>query len=89
MRLMASPVVPVPVPVPVTDPAVARNPSGGVTIRTRLSQLCQQGQPQLARHLLDSLPRASTAVWNTVIIGFICNKMPLEEALQLYSEMIK
>ncbi|KAK7371800.1 hypothetical protein VNO80_05165 [Phaseolus coccineus] len=83
---MASPVVPVPVPVPVTDPVVARNPSGGVTIRTRLSKLCQQGQPQLARHLLDSLPRASTAVWNTVIIGFICNKMPLE-ALQLYAEM--
>ncbi|CAJ1971630.1 unnamed protein product [Sphenostylis stenocarpa] len=81
---MASPVVPV--PVPVNDPVEARNSSRGVTIRTRLSKLCQQGHPHLARHLLDSLPRASTAVWNTVIIGFICNNMPLE-ALQLYAEM--
>ncbi|KAK7271397.1 hypothetical protein RJT34_27261 [Clitoria ternatea] len=58
----------------------------GVSIRSRLSKLCQQGQPHLARHLLDTLPRPSTVVWNTVIIGFICNNMPLE-ALLLYSQM--
>ncbi|KAL5126127.1 Pentatricopeptide repeat-containing protein, chloroplastic [Glycine soja] len=82
MRVMASStVVPVP-PVPVEG----GKPSRGISIRSRLSKLCQEGQPHLARHLLDTLPRASTAVWNTVIIGFICNHMPLE-ALQLYAEM--
>ena len=82
MRVMASStVVPVP-PVPVEG----GKPSRGVSIRSRLSKLCQQGQPHLARHLLDTLPRASSAVWNTVIIGFICNHMPLE-ALHLYAEM--
>ncbi|KAK7382998.1 hypothetical protein VNO78_28663 [Psophocarpus tetragonolobus] len=73
--MIASRVVPVPVPV-----------EGGVTIRARLSKLCKQGQPEVARELLGTLPRASTAVWNTVMIGFICNEMPLE-ALMLYAEM--
>uniref|UniRef100_A0A368UK95 Pentacotripeptide-repeat region of PRORP domain-containing protein n=1 Tax=Glycine max TaxID=3847 RepID=A0A368UK95_SOYBN len=79
--MASSTVVPVP-PVPVEG----GKPSRGVSIRSRLSKLCQQGQPHLARHLLDTLPRASSAVWNTVIIGFICNHMPLE-ALHLYAEM--
>ncbi|KAI9116886.1 hypothetical protein K1719_012252 [Acacia pycnantha] len=56
------------------------------SIRSRLSKLCQEGQPLLARQLFDILPRPSTVLWNTIIIGFICNNMPLE-ALLFYSQM--
>ncbi|OIW16454.1 hypothetical protein TanjilG_19170 [Lupinus angustifolius] len=56
------------------------------TIRSRLSQLCQQGQPHLARHLFDTIPRPSTVLWNTLIIGFIFNHMPLQSLL-FYSHM--
>ncbi|MED6169788.1 hypothetical protein PIB30_024601 [Stylosanthes scabra] len=56
------------------------------TIRSRLSQLCQQGDPHLARHLFDSLPFPSTVLWNTIIIGFICNNLPLH-ALHFYARM--
>ncbi|XP_028787617.1 pentatricopeptide repeat-containing protein At3g22150, chloroplastic-like [Neltuma alba] len=56
------------------------------SIRSRLSKLCQEGQPHLARQLFDTLPRPSTVLWNTIIIGFICNNMPLE-ALLFYSQM--
>ncbi|XP_027331650.1 pentatricopeptide repeat-containing protein At3g22150, chloroplastic [Abrus precatorius] len=85
--MMASPAIPVSVPV-VPASAETKTPTRtrGVSIRSRLSKLCQEGQPHLARHLLDSLPRPSTVVWNTVIIGFICNNMPLQ-ALLLYARM--
>ncbi|QHN86736.1 hypothetical protein HN51_041043 [Arachis hypogaea] len=56
------------------------------TIRSRLSQLCQQGDPHLARHLFDSLPFPSTVLWNTIIIGFVCNNLPLH-ALHFYARM--
>ncbi|XP_050373347.1 pentatricopeptide repeat-containing protein At3g22150, chloroplastic [Argentina anserina] len=56
------------------------------TMRSRLSRLCQEGQPHLARQLFDTLPRPSTLLWNTIIIGFICNNMPTE-ALSFYSHM--
>ncbi|XP_018501756.2 pentatricopeptide repeat-containing protein At3g22150, chloroplastic [Pyrus x bretschneideri] len=56
------------------------------TIRSRLSKLCQEGQPHLARQLFDTLPRPSCVLWNTIIIGFICNNMP-NEALLFYSQM--
>ncbi|KAK7258309.1 hypothetical protein RIF29_23882 [Crotalaria pallida] len=56
------------------------------TIRSRLSQLCKQGQPHLALHLFHTLPHPSTLLWNTLIIGFISNRMPLQ-ALFLYSLM--
>ncbi|PKI52375.1 hypothetical protein CRG98_027301 [Punica granatum] len=56
------------------------------TIRSRLSKLCQEGQPHLARQLFDTIPRPSTALWNTLIIGFICNHMP-QQALLFYSQM--
>ncbi|KAM2417502.1 hypothetical protein ACFX1W_024330 [Malus domestica] len=54
------------------------------TICSRLSKLCQEGQPHHARQLFDTLPRPSTVLWNTIIIGFICNNMP-NEALLFYS----
>ncbi|BFG25765.1 hypothetical protein CerSpe_120390 [Prunus speciosa] len=56
------------------------------TIRSRLSKLCQEGQPLLARQLFDTLPRPTTVLWNTIIIGFICNNMP-NEALLFYAQM--
>ncbi|KAL5101016.1 hypothetical protein RYX36_005343 [Vicia faba] len=62
------------------------NKAISTSIRSRLSKLCREGQPHLARHLLETLPRPSTVVWNSVIIGFICNNMPLE-ALLLYAQM--
>ncbi|KAH7841753.1 hypothetical protein Vadar_033940 [Vaccinium darrowii] len=57
------------------------------TIRYRLSELCRQGQPHLARQLFDTIPQPKTVLWNTIIIGFICNGMP-DEALLLYSQMV-
>ncbi|XP_058203312.1 pentatricopeptide repeat-containing protein At3g22150, chloroplastic [Rhododendron vialii] len=57
------------------------------TIRYRLSQLCHQGQPHLARQLFDAIPQPKTVLWNTIIIGFICNGMP-DEALRFYSRMV-
>ncbi|KAI3700607.1 hypothetical protein L2E82_45243 [Cichorium intybus] len=56
------------------------------TIRYRLSQLCREGQPHLARQLFDEIPQPTTVVWNAIIIGFICNNMP-HEAILLYSQM--
>ncbi|XP_062106986.1 pentatricopeptide repeat-containing protein At3g22150, chloroplastic [Humulus lupulus] len=56
------------------------------TIRARLSKLCQEGQPHLARQLFDTLPRPTTVLWNTIIIGFICNNFP-NEALLFYAQM--
>ncbi|KAD6453284.1 hypothetical protein E3N88_07989 [Mikania micrantha] len=56
------------------------------TIRYRLSQLCREGQPHLARQLFDEIPKPTTVVWNAIIIGFICNNMP-HEAILLYSQM--
>ncbi|XP_024995880.1 pentatricopeptide repeat-containing protein At3g22150, chloroplastic [Cynara cardunculus var. scolymus] len=56
------------------------------TIRYRLSQLCREGQPHLARQLFDEIPQPTTVVWNSIIIGFICNNMP-HEAILLYSQM--
>ncbi|KAK1418870.1 hypothetical protein QVD17_28018 [Tagetes erecta] len=56
------------------------------TIRYRLSQLCREGKPHLARQLFDEIPKPTTVVWNAIIIGFICNNMP-HEAILLYSQM--
>ncbi|GMH27142.1 hypothetical protein Nepgr_028985 [Nepenthes gracilis] len=56
------------------------------TIRTRLSQLCREGQPHIARQVFDTLPRPTTVLWNTIIIGLICNNMP-KEAILFYSRM--
>ncbi|XP_023763168.1 pentatricopeptide repeat-containing protein At3g22150, chloroplastic [Lactuca sativa] len=56
------------------------------TVRYRLSQLCREGQPHLARQLFDEIPSPTTVVWNAIIIGFICNSMP-HEAILLYSQM--
>ncbi|CAN4081411.1 unnamed protein product [Withania somnifera] len=56
------------------------------TIRYRLSQLCRQGQPHLARQLFDTIPQPTTVLWNTIIIGFICNNMS-HEAISFYSRL--
>ncbi|KAL5581588.1 hypothetical protein UlMin_014030 [Ulmus minor] len=56
------------------------------TIRSRLSKICQEGQPFLARQLFDTIPRPTTVLWNTIIIGFICNNLP-NEALLFYAQM--
>ncbi|KAJ0028266.1 hypothetical protein Pint_36653 [Pistacia integerrima] len=58
------------------------------TIRSRLSKICQEGQPHLARQLFDTIPRPTTVLWNTIIIGFICNKMP-QDAILFYAQMKK
>ncbi|KAL1197513.1 Pentatricopeptide repeat-containing protein [Cardamine amara subsp. amara] len=58
------------------------------SIRSRLSKICQDGNPQLARQLFDAIPKPTTVLWNTIIIGFICNNLP-HEALLFYSRMKK
>ncbi|XP_057467044.1 pentatricopeptide repeat-containing protein At3g22150, chloroplastic [Actinidia eriantha] len=62
------------------------NPHQPRTIRYRLSQLCRDGQPHLARQLFDEIPHPKTVLWNTIIIGFVCNGMS-DEALMFYSRM--
>ncbi|KAG9138760.1 hypothetical protein Leryth_025348 [Lithospermum erythrorhizon] len=56
------------------------------TIRYRLSQLCKEGKIELAHNLFDTIPKPTTVLWNTIIIGFICNNLP-EKAIQFYSKM--
>ncbi|KAI5583331.1 hypothetical protein BDE02_06G006900 [Populus trichocarpa] len=56
------------------------------SIRSRLSKLCQEGQPHIARQLFDTFPRPTTVICNTIIIGFICNNLPLE-AILFYSKL--
>ncbi|KAJ0851204.1 putative tetratricopeptide-like helical domain superfamily [Helianthus annuus] len=56
------------------------------TIRYRLSQLCREGHPHLAHQLFDEIPKPTTVVWNSIIIGFICNNMA-HEAILLYTQM--
>ncbi|CAA0825334.1 Pentatricopeptide repeat-containing protein -chloroplastic [Striga hermonthica] len=58
------------------------------TIRFRLSELCRKGQLSLARQLFDTIPQPTTVLWNTLIIGYICNDMP-DEAISLYSRFIR
>ncbi|XP_074585276.1 pentatricopeptide repeat-containing protein At3g22150, chloroplastic [Curcuma longa] len=65
-------------------------PTKKATLRSRLSQLCKDGRLDAARRLLFqslSHPAASpTLLWNTLIIGYVCNDLPLE-ALRLYALM--
>lgn len=63
-------------------PAAKKPPS----LRARLSQLCKDGKPHLARQLFDEIPEPTTVLWNTVIIGFVCNGME-EDALEMYARM--
>ncbi|MQL99218.1 hypothetical protein Taro_031938 [Colocasia esculenta] len=63
------------------------SPKRKPTVRARLSQLCKEGRPDLARRLFDALPRpVPTVLWNTLLIGYVCNAMP-EAALLLYAHM--
>ncbi|KAL1815136.1 hypothetical protein ACET3Z_017710 [Daucus carota] len=57
------------------------------TVRYRLSQLCREGQPHVAYQLFDKIPRPTTVLWNTIIIGFICNNMS-DQAILLYARML-
>ncbi|KAK4777937.1 hypothetical protein SAY87_018124 [Trapa incisa] len=85
----ALPPLPLPPHIAVAADAAASIPPPSLktpTVRSRLSKLCQDGQPHLAHQLFDTIPRPSTALWNTLIIGFICNQMP-HQALLLYSRM--
>lgn len=69
------------------DPGLQRNSAQKPkTIRYRLSQLCKEGQLELARQLFDDIPQPTTVVWNTMIIGYICSNLP-HEAIALYSQM--
>ncbi|KAJ0989798.1 hypothetical protein J5N97_008154 [Dioscorea zingiberensis] len=57
------------------------------SLRSRLSQLCREGRLDAARRVFDAIPRpAPTLLWNTLLIGYVCNSMPLH-ALRLYSLM--
>ncbi|XP_010312832.2 pentatricopeptide repeat-containing protein At3g22150, chloroplastic [Solanum lycopersicum] len=71
---------------PLTDQQCTLTDSKPRTIRFRLSELCRQGQPHLARQLFDTIPQPSTVLWNTIIIGFVCNNMP-HEAISFYSRL--
>ncbi|XP_039142225.1 pentatricopeptide repeat-containing protein At3g22150, chloroplastic [Dioscorea cayenensis subsp. rotundata] len=57
------------------------------SLRSRLSKLCREGRLDAARRVFDAIPRpAPTLLWNTLLIGYVCNSMPLH-ALRLYSLM--
>ncbi|KAG9452911.1 hypothetical protein H6P81_005815 [Aristolochia fimbriata] len=70
-------------PIPAQE---ATPPKPKVTIRTRLSQLCKEGRPEIAVRIFDAIPTPPTLLWNTIIIGLICNAMPYE-ALRIYARM--
>ncbi|KAL5709928.1 hypothetical protein ACHQM5_020552 [Ranunculus cassubicifolius] len=74
-------------PLPQYNPPPPPPPSKPPTVRTRLSQLCKDGQPDVAHRLFQSIPRPTTVLWNTIIIGYICNGMPYH-ALRIYSQML-
>lgn len=62
-------------------------PKRKLTVRAQLGQLCKEGRLELARRLFDALPRpVPTVVWNTLLIGYVCNSFPME-ALRLYALM--
>ncbi|KAH6820600.1 Tetratricopeptide repeat superfamily protein [Perilla frutescens var. hirtella] len=73
-------------PCTTSEDAHQNSPPKPKTIRFRLSQLCQQGQLNLARQLFDAIPQPTTVLWNTLIIGYMCNDMP-HEAISLYSRL--
>ncbi|CAK7328342.1 unnamed protein product [Dovyalis caffra] len=56
------------------------------SIRSRLSKLCQEGQLLIALQRFDTLPRPTTVICNSIIIGFICNNLPFE-AILFYSKL--
>ncbi|KAL2249275.1 pentatricopeptide repeat-containing protein At3g22150, chloroplastic [Sesamum indicum] len=58
------------------------------TIRFRLSQLCREGQLHLARQVFDAISQPTIVLWNTLIIGYVCNNVP-HEAISLYSRMFR
>ncbi|WOL09503.1 hypothetical protein Cni_G18256 [Canna indica] len=72
------------------SPPHAPQPTKKSTLRARLSQLCKEGRLDAARRLLsDFLARGApspTLLWNTLLIGYVCNSLP-HEALRLYSLM--
>ncbi|KAK4480345.1 hypothetical protein RD792_013416 [Penstemon davidsonii] len=73
---------------PYPSQSITQNsPTKPKTIRFRLSELCRQNQLHLARQLFDTIPHPTTVLWNTLIIGYICNSMP-HEAISLYSRML-
>ncbi|WMV53985.1 hypothetical protein MTR67_047370 [Solanum verrucosum] len=49
-------------------------------------RIVQTRPPHLARQLFDTIPQPTTVLWNTIIIGFICNNMP-HEAISFYSRL--
>ncbi|CAN6487019.1 unnamed protein product [Victoria cruziana] len=61
---------------------VKSNPS----VRARLCQLCKDGRLEAANHLFVSITKPHTVLWNTMIVGFICNGFP-DEALRFYRRM--
>ncbi|KAK1305840.1 Pentatricopeptide repeat-containing protein [Acorus calamus] len=85
-------------PLPLTSPPQNPTPPPKTiitkppTFRSRLSQLCKDGRPDLARRLLLDRPipststSTSTVLWNTVLIGLVCNGLP-EDALRFLSLM--
>uniref|UniRef100_A0A7N0RH14 Pentatricopeptide repeat-containing protein n=1 Tax=Kalanchoe fedtschenkoi TaxID=63787 RepID=A0A7N0RH14_KALFE len=76
-----------PSPLPTSIPAQAQPRSKKPpSIRARLAQLCQDGRPLDARQLFDEIPDPTTVLWNTVVIGFVCNEME-EEAVEMYARM--
>ncbi|KAF3780780.1 Pentatricopeptide repeat-containing protein [Nymphaea thermarum] len=56
------------------------------SVRARLSQLCKDGRLEAANHLFDSITKPHTVLWNTMIVGFICNGFP-DEGLRFYRRM--
>ncbi|XP_078437734.1 pentatricopeptide repeat-containing protein At3g22150, chloroplastic-like [Wolffia australiana] len=57
-------------------------------LRAQIGALCKEGRPEMARRLFDSIPAPiPTVLWNTLLIGYVCNSLP-DEALRLYAAMV-
>ncbi|KAL4199314.1 hypothetical protein AMTRI_Chr03g144310 [Amborella trichopoda] len=57
------------------------------SIRAQIGQLCKEGQLDEAMKLFYTLSKPNIVTYNTLIVGFICNRLP-KKALEFYSKLV-
>ncbi|KAL4199125.1 hypothetical protein AMTRI_Chr03g143300 [Amborella trichopoda] len=57
------------------------------SIRAQIGQLCKEGQLDEAMKLFYTLSKPNIVMYNTLIVGFICNRLA-KNALEFYSKLV-